>query len=309
MPNVESGTVGVLVSAGALAGGAYLLYRLWKGASVGPGFGKDGRSIFDLGRTQRADRATGGNASDDSSSKPNKPGDGSSQLSSGGTKANAGRDPGTGSGGDGNVAVDQRRQHGDRESGDARADSDDHRAMHDLETTAPSPRHLEEARPRQAAWLQARGRSISSARVTRRVPPGVHALALSLAGAPIGRRGLIHGRRRSPLHSAARPGSRADAKALCDRRGGASLRLAAGRVGRRDIDGEDQRAARGPPAEARVVRSSESTQTRAVNHRVGCCKSLNSCWSFETARMVKSSVRTKHVRPDLSWGGLRIARY
>ncbi len=308
MPNVESGTVGVLVSAGALAGGAYLLYRLWKGASVGPGFGKDGRSIFDLGRTQRADRATGGDASDDSSSKPNKPGDGSSQPSSGGTKANAGRDPGTGSGGDGNVAMDQRRQHGDRESGDARADSDDHRAIHDLETTVPSPRHLEEARLRQAAWLQARGRSISSARVARRVPPGVHALALSLAGAPSGKRGLIHGRRRSPLHSAARPDSRADPKALYNRCYG-SLRLAVARVGRRDIDGEDQRAARGPPGEVRVIRSSESTQTRAVNDRVGCCKSLNSRWSFETARMVKSSVRTKHVRPDLSWGGLRIARY
>ena len=101
MPSVGSGTVRVLVGAGALAGGAYLLYRLWKEASGGPGLGQGRRSIFDRGRTQRATATAtatgspGGDASRSGSSTYSRPAEGSRQPSSGGgAKVNDGGAPG-----------------------------------------------------------------------------------------------------------------------------------------------------------------------------------------------------------------------
>ncbi len=112
MSNVVSGTVGALVGAGVIAGGAYMLYRLWKNASGGPGvgFGKGGSSFFDLGGTQGAPGATDGPGGDaekpGSGDSPDaeKPGDGSNQPSSGGgSKPNSGdgSKPSSGTGGSG----------------------------------------------------------------------------------------------------------------------------------------------------------------------------------------------------------------
>ena len=116
MSNVVSGTVGALVGAGVLVGGAYALYRLWKNASGGPGvgLGKGGSSFFGLGGTQGAPGATSGPGGDaekpgtGDSPSTTKPGSGSSQPSpGGGSKPNTGDGgkPGTGGTGTGGATT------------------------------------------------------------------------------------------------------------------------------------------------------------------------------------------------------------